>query len=318
MKRILLLALIGGSTAMFAQTTLITENFDSYTDGATIAAESSGLWETWSGGVGTPEDAFISTTQAVSGANSMWVYNTAPGAYLHDVVLPLPMLYTAGTYEVKMQYYVPTGNGAYFNLGGNWVSGGAGYEYGVDVFFNTDGSGVVNAPSTGVFTYTPDTWFEVSCMVDLAANNVEVFIGGSSVFTGAWLAPGGFGVMDIFGVGYTDETLATEAVGNFYVDDVEFNEWVAFDVGVEEDVKQLNLSVVPNPNNGQFNIMFKDIEAGNYDLTITDMIGNKVHAEAMNVNPSTSVNFDLDLAKGFYIVNVTDGINSATKRFAVR
>ncbi|MBN4072709.1 T9SS type A sorting domain-containing protein [Crocinitomix catalasitica] len=317
MKRFLLLALIGGSTVMFAQTNLISENFDSYTDGATIAAESAGVWETWSGGVGTPEDAFISTTWASSGANSMWCYNTAPGVYLHDVVLPLPMTYTAGTYEIVMKYYVPAGNGAYFNLGGNWVSGGTGYEYGVDVYFNVDGSGYVNAAGTGPFTYSLDAWTDISCMVDLAANNVEVFIGGTSVFSGAWAA-GGFGVMDIFGVAFTDGTGTTEAVGNFYVDDVEFNEWVAFDVGVDEDVKQLNLSVVPNPNNGQFNIMFKDIEAGDYNLIITDMIGNEVHSEALSVNPSTSVNFDLNLAKGFYFVNVTDGINSATKRFVIQ
>ncbi|MBN4072710.1 T9SS type A sorting domain-containing protein [Crocinitomix catalasitica] len=317
MKRFLLLALISGSTVMLAQTTLISDNFDSYTDGATVAAESAGVWETWSGGVGTPEDAFISTTWAASGANSMWVYNTAPGVYLHDVVMPFPMLYTSGTYEVKMKYYVVTGNGAYFNLGGNWVTGGTGYEYGVDVYFNVDGSGYVNASGTGVFTYALDTWVDVSCMVDLAANNIEVFIGGSSVFSGAWAA-GGLGVMDIWGFGLTDGTGTTEGVGNFYVDDVEFVEWVAFDVGVEEEVQQLSLSVVPNPNNGQFNIIFKDIEAGDYNLTITDMIGKEVHQEALSVNPSTSLNFDLDLAKGFYFVNVTDGINKATKRFAIR
>lgn len=317
MKKLLLTCFIAVPAMMLAQTTIISDNFDNYTSGNTIGAESAGLWDTWSGGSGTAEDPFVSNTFSSSASNSMNVYNGGAGVYLHDVILPFPSVYTTGIYEFKMKIYIAAGSGGYFNLGSVWTTGGGGYEYGADVYFNTDGSGHISTPSNGVFSYSQDAWTDVSLMVNLGTTSYEVFIDGNSVGVFTWGAAGGFGVADIFGIAYTNATAATEATSNFYVDDVELLDWTG--VGVAEHDLSIAMNVLPNPSNGQFAINLNNIESGNYTLTINDMLGNLVHNEVLNVSRgSTSLKYDLDLNSGFYFVNITNGKYFTTKKIAIK
>lgn len=301
---------------MMAQTTLLSDNFDSYTSGATIATASAGLWEPWSGGAGTSEDPFVSNAFSNSPSNSLNVYNNGPAAYLHDVVLAFPSVYTTGSFELKMKYYVPTGSGGYFNMGSTWTTGGAGYQYGIDVFFNADGSGNVNAASTGVFSYTQNAWTDVSVMVNPGTNTCELFINSVSVFSGAWGAASGFGVIDVFGIAFTDATNATQTTANFYVDDVELLDWTG--VGIAETNSEMNLNVSPNPNDGQFTINGNGMKTGNYNLNVTDMLGKVVHNETINVSGTINHTLDVNLEAGIYFVNLSDGTTTSTKKIVIR
>lgn len=301
---------------MMAQTTLLSDNFDSYTSGATIAAASAGLWEPWSGGSGTSEDPFVSNAFSNSPSNSLNVYNNGAGAYLHDVVLAFPSVYTTGSYELKMKYYVPNGSGGYFNMGSTWVTGGAGYQYGIDVFFNADGSGNVNAASTGVFSYTQNAWTDVSVMVNPGTSTCELFINSVSVFSGAWGAAAGFGVMDVFGIAFTDATNATQTTANFYVDDVQLLDWTG--VGIAETNSEMNITVSPNPNDGQFTINGNGMKSGNYNLNVTDMLGKVVHNETLNVSGTMNHTLDVNLEAGIYFVNLSDGTTTSTKKIVIR
>lgn len=315
MKKILLTSFLALPAMLMAQTTLSSDNFDSYTSGATIATASAGVWEPWSGGAGTSEDPFVSNTFSNSPSNSLNVYNTGPSAYLHDVVYAFPSTYTTGTYEIRMKYYVAAGSGGYFNLGSVWVTGGAGYQYGMDVFFNGDGSGNVNAASTGVFTYTQNAWTDVSVMVDLGAGTGELFINSVSVFSGPWGASNGFGVMDVFGIAFTDATNATQITANFYVDDVTLLDWSG--VGIAETNVDLNMNVFPNPNNGEFTINMTDLKESNYELTITDITGNIVHNESFAVNGSVNKTIDLNVAAGIYFAELNANGNKVVKKLIV-
>jgi hypothetical protein len=314
MKKLLLSTFVALPTVLMAQTLVLSDNFDSYTAGATVAASSAGLWETWTAGA-TSEDPFVSNTFANSAPNSISVYNNGPGAYLHDLVLPTPSTFTTGIYEVKMKYYIETGNGGYFNLGGAWASGGVGYQYGIDVFFNSDGSGNVSTPSNGVFSYTQNAWTNVSVIVNLNTDIVELFINSTSVYSGPWGAASGFGAMDIFGVAYTNATNATETASNFYVDDVELLDWST--VGVNELEKEMNISILPNPNNGNFNLKLNNVQSGDYNVTITDLIGNIVQTEALNLTGSANLNYDLNVASGIYFVEITNGDDAVQKKFVI-
>lgn len=315
MKKLLLSTFIAIPSVLLAQTTILSDNFDSYTAGVSIATASAGLWEPWSGGAGTSEDPLVSSTFANSGANSLNVYNNGPAAYLHDVTLAFPSTYTTGIYEMKLKMYIASGSGGYFNLGGAWVTGGAGYQYGLDVFFNTDGSGNVNLASTGMFTYTQGAWTNISVMVNLNTDMVEIFINSVSAFSGPWTPASGFGVMDVFGYAYTNVANTAEATANFYVDDVELLDWTF--VGVNELEKEMNMSILPNPNNGQFNIKMNNVEAGDYNLTITDLVGNIVQTEALNLTGSANLNYDLNVASGIYFVNITNGVYTMQKKFVI-
>ncbi|MFZ5552410.1 MAG: T9SS type A sorting domain-containing protein [Bacteroidota bacterium] len=313
MKKQLLTSILLAPGFLMAQTTLISVDFDNLTAGNTVAATSGGTWETWSGT--TPEDAFVSNTYSSSPSNSMNVYNNGPSAYLHDMVLPFPSTYTTGLYEFKFKLYVPSGNGAYFNLGGAWTSGGAGYQYGIDVFFNTDGSGNVNTASTSAFTYTPAAWNDVSVTVNPGAGTSELKINSTSVFTGAWGAASGFGVADIFGIAFTDVTNATQATANFYVDDVILLDWTG--VGVAESTTESVLNIFPNPNEGQFTIQMNNAE-GNYSVNVADVLGKVVYSASVNASGLMNHTIDMKAESGIYFVTVSDGKNTIQQKMVVR
>lgn len=316
MKKVLLSACAFAPAFLFGQTSLLTENFDAYTAGNTVVAEGSPVWDTWSGGAGSAEDAMVSAAQSSSPSNSMYVVNGGPGVYENDMILEMPSLYTTGVYEFKCKVYVTQGNGGYFNLGGAWVSGGAGYQYGADIFFNTDGSGAIDAAGTGAFTYTQGAWTDVSIVVNFGTGMKSVLIDGSLIINATWGAAGGFGVADFFGVAYTDGTLATEGTSDFYVDDIEVLDWTG--VGLDENSLDIAMNVVPNPSNGEFAINLNEATAGDYQMTITDIAGNLLKKEVIAVNGSTSVSVSLDVPAGIYFVNLNDGNKSATQKVMIK
>ena len=318
MKKTLLTILCISPAFLFGQTQILADNFDSYTAGSTVVTESGGVWDTWTGGGGGAEDAEISSAFSNSGSNSMNVFSGGAANYLHDVVLEMPSLYTTGKYEFKMKAYVPAGDGGYFNLGSGWVSGGAGYEYGVDIFLNNDASGFVSASGTGVFTYSQDAWTDISVMVDLDAMMCEVFIDGNSVVNQAWGAAGGFGVADIFGFGYIDGsgTGGADGNGNMYVDDVEVLDWTG--VGLEESQLAQLMNVVPNPTTGNFVLDYSGMNMNNATVELVDILGKKIFSENTNIVDNGSMSFDLNLRNGVYFLSVTDGGTKLTKKIIVK
>ncbi len=318
MKKLLLCACAIAPAFLFGQTTILSENFDTYIVGNTVVSEAPTVWDTWSGGPGSAEDAFVTDSLSSSASNSINITNGGPGAYETDLILAMPALYTTGTYEFKCKIYIPQGNGGYFNLGGPWVSGGAGFEYGVDVFFNVDGSGSVDAAATGVFTYNSSAWNDVSVMIDLDAGTKSVSINGTNVFSAVWGAASGFGVADIFGVAYLDtssHTAANEGTANFFIDDVEVIDVTA---GLNENNSEIAMNVVPNPSNGDFAINMSEAAAGDYQMTITDIAGNLIQTEAVSVNGTTTLNVELEVTSGVYFVNLSNGNKSTTKRVMIK
>lgn len=313
MKKILLSGLVAFPLVTNAQV-IISQDFDNYTSGATIAAASAGVFETWSGGTGTGEDAFVSNAFSNSPSNSLNVYNNGPGAYLHDIVLPFPSTYTTGIYELTMKYYIPTGSGGYFNLGSVWTTGGAGYQYGMDVFFNTDASGNVNTANSNNFTYTQNAWTDIRIIVNLNTGNCELFINSNSIFVGIWNAAGGFGVVDIFGYAYTNTGNTAEATSNFYVDDIVLTNLST--IGIVENNHEININIFPNPSNGNFNISVQNA-TGNYSLTVTDLIGQVVQSQNLTLTETASINYDLNVPSGIYFINLSNENSTIIKKIII-
>ena len=200
----------------------------------------------------------------------MHVTNNGPGAYTNDVILVNPSTYTDGIYELKMKYYIESGSGGYFNMGGNWVTGGTGYTYGIDIFFNGDASGNVTSASNGVFSYPQDEWFDVSVRVNVTTDMVDLYINSVLTYSTVWASAPGFGCVDIFGIAYTNATNTTEITSDFYVDDVELLDWTG--VGLSEQELASNLLVMPNPSNGSFEIR-SAVSLENATISIVDLSG---------------------------------------------
>ena len=316
MKKQLLTCLACAPALLFAQTTIITDNFDTYTAGNGVVTESAGIWDTWSGGAGSIEEALVSSDYSSSSSNSMNVKNGGPAVYQNDMILNFPSTYTTGVYEFNCKIYVPQGNGGYFNLGGAWTTGGAGYQYGGDFYFNADGTGYTDAPGTLPFTYNIGAWNTVKVRVNLMNTTKELFINDISVGQNAWGAASGFGAADIFGVAFATGAGTTQVTSNFYVDDVTLVDMSG--VGLNENVLDATFTIFPTVNNGQFKIELKDAVSSNYSVVMTDISGNIVHSRNVDIYGSDSLDFDLNISSGIYFVNLSNGTITTTQRIIVK
>lgn len=212
------------SMATMAQTTLIGEDFETFTAGTGIADQAGAPWTTWSGTTGGSEDPVVSTDQAHGGANSIYVIAN------NDLVLDLGAQST-GRFQVKFWIYVTSGNAAYFNLLSDFA--GTSSEWATQTKFNGDGTGLVDAggADAGTFTYSHDTWIEINYIVDIEDDFATLYIDGSEIISWQYTR-GSFGdgcapILDAVNIyGWTDDS------GNpsdFYIDDIEFIQQVAVD-----------------------------------------------------------------------------------------
>jgi|CXWL01.1.fsa_nt_gi hypothetical protein len=70
------------------------------------------------------------------------------------------------------------------------------------------------------------------------------------------------------------------------------------------------INIYPNPvTNNQFVIQFNQLDAGNYTIQVTDVMGRQVIQQVVNVsgdNQAQNIKLDPSAAKGIYLVKVTD------------
>ena len=78
------------------------------------------------------------------------------------------------------------------------------------------------------------------------------------------------------------------------------------------------MSIYPSPNNGQFKLDFKNAKSDNYTVKITDVSGFEVENSAIHVNDSASMQFNLNVAAGFYFVTIINGTTSLTQKIIVK
>ena len=124
--------MFAATSFMFAQTVVFSDNFDTYTAGSHLA-QSNPAWTTWSSAPGTAEDGVISSTQAASAPNSLYISGS------NDQVYPFGN-YTTGHYTLTFNYYVPSsGNGAYFNIQHVLLQ-----QWALECYFNSTGDGNTN------------------------------------------------------------------------------------------------------------------------------------------------------------------------------
>jgi endonuclease I len=87
-------------------------------------------------------------------------------------------------------------------------------------------------------------------------------------------------------------------------------------IGNTNEIKVItntNFNLYPNPSNGNFDIIFGNSNE-NYSVEIYSLIGQKVF-EKENVNSTVSV---FNLQKGIYLIKVTKGTESITKKMIIR
>ena len=199
---------------------LFMDNFDYYTAGDYLCTQSDN-WTTWTNNPGGNNDAFVSDDQAHSGANSVLIDQGSESDIIH-----LFGNLTTGAYDVSIWFYVEPGFGGYYNLLQEFTEFGSRTEWGIEVFFDADESGFINAggANSAAFTYPAGTWFKCTTLVDLDNDHAELYVDGQFVHEWQWSIPatGGepginaLGAIDIFANAPTGDTY------KYYFDDFSY------------------------------------------------------------------------------------------------
>lgn len=173
MKKQLLFIGLLTSAVSFGQT--FSDDFDSYTAGQYMAAQSGGAWTTWSGTPGSTEDVLVSNADASSGANSVFFSTSTAAGGPTDLVKNFGVLNT-GQFSIEWNMLVQSGKAGYFNFQRNATIG---QVWAMDCFFSDDGDiTILNQSGGTLFTgsYTQGGWFNFRMDINFNTNTWEVFI----------------------------------------------------------------------------------------------------------------------------------------------
>jgi hypothetical protein len=313
MKRPLLITVsLLSSAALSAQQVIISENFDSHAAGNLVVQTIGAPWATWSGPVGSAEDAPISDAIASSGTLSARFTNSSTTGGPVDVVLQLGNR-TTGRYALGWAMYVAGGKGGYFNIQKSMTPG---QSWALDVTFRS--SGVIelsaNAQAGVVTNYTQDEWFIVGMVIDLNAGTGILTLDGQVAAT--WLTTtasgaAGTGLNQIGGVNFF--AYAGGDLGDYYIDDVTFVDITG--VGISE-LNGTAASAFPNPTEGAFVVDATGLSSA-ATMTVADLTGRTITAPRQLLRRGAVSRAEVDLSghpNGVYFVRIQDGERELVRR----
>lgn len=233
------LLMFAATSFMFAQTVVFSDNFDSYTAGSHLA-QSNSAWTTWSSAPGSSEDGVISSAQAASAPNSLYISGS------NDQLYPFGN-YTTGHYTLTFNYYVPsTGNGGYFNIQHILKN-----QWALECYFNNTGGGYLSVGGSEYnFSCPADAWFPIEFDVDMDNDQASLTVNNVAVHTWPFSYQQGNtnGVNQLAGINfYAGSPISNSTSGTYYVDDFVVTEVSAAQVG-EFDVNTENLTFSMNPD----------------------------------------------------------------------
>lgn len=234
--------MFAATSLMFAQTVVFSDNFDTYTAGSHLA-QSNSAWTTWSNAPGGSEDGVISSAQAASAPNSLYISGS------NDQVYPFGN-YTTGHYTLTFNYYVPsTGNGAYFNIQHILLQ-----QWALECYFNSTGGGYLSVGGTEYnFTSPTDAWFPMEFDVDMDNDQATLTVNNELVHTWPFSYQQGNtnGVNQLAGINFYAGA-PNNASGSYYVDDFVVTEVSAALVGqFAVTPENLAFSMAPNTTASQ-------------------------------------------------------------------
>lgn len=252
-KLFMLLVIVSMSCAVMAQTVIFSDNFDSYPDGAYLAQTATGTaWTTWSDLPGSLEDGIISSAQASSTPNSVYITGQS------DVIYPFSNQ-TSGAYIIEFDYYVPsTGGGSYFNIQHYYTPG---TEWAFECFTSNSGTGYVRIGGSDYnFSYPQDAWFHIASAIDLDEDSITITI--NDVEIGTWpfhyTADGTNGICQLGSIDFFAGAPGN-ATGTYYFDNFVYTEVSAAAIG--------NISVTPE---SVLNANINSQEGGTTSITLNN------------------------------------------------
>ena len=252
MKRIfsLLFGLLFVATFnLVAQTTIFSDDFESYNAGGQLAdQDTSGFWTTWSGSPGSNEDGVISTDQnhTNGGAQSLHVSGSV------DQILKLGNK-TSGRYLADFYYYIVSGKGAYFNFQRTQQPGTWAFE----VFFGNNGQGqLIAANQTINFTHPTGEWMELRVYVDLDEDTASFYVNNTKIADWQYSinTDGTTGQIQLGGIDFYAGAPQGQTP-EYYLDDVSY---IQLEAGQEPPHIATNVDQIVTNGQGDVYLVIKD------------------------------------------------------------
>ncbi|MBL6872115.1 MAG: T9SS type A sorting domain-containing protein [Flavobacteriales bacterium] len=217
MKKIyLIITCVLFSGTFFTQ--IFSDNFDSYSVGQGLVSQNPTDWDTWT--PSTPnEDVLISNANSASPSNALYFSSNLPNGGPEDIILRYASVYTSGTFTLDMNILVESGKGAYFNMQETWV---VAQVWAIDCFMLDDGTLELSSGGVSYLTsnYPTGSWFNLRMVIDLTANNWELFI--DNVSQGSFAnTTNSIGILDLYPTNSTAN--GGNGISGFYIDDVSYD-----------------------------------------------------------------------------------------------
>jgi hypothetical protein len=89
-------------------------------------------------------------------------------------------------------------------------------------------------------------------------------------------------------------------------------------VGINDEILPKNITIYPNPSNGVFEINTANLDNGNYNIKVHNIVGETVYSGSFT---TINNNMQLDLSKlnkGIYFLNLSNSKTEITKRIIIK
>lgn len=296
MRVYLLINLCCLSHFIFGQNVIFSDDFDNYTSGNFITAESNSAWQSWSGTSGGLDDAYVSTDYSVSGLNSLHLFRDVAS---DDIVYTFSNLESFGVYECRFNMFVPVQHKASVSFGSNWTPTGVGVDFGSSFVFNENG---YLFGATVPTQYPQGEWMAMKIIINTESLTTKLFINGVYIHTQSWNALS-FNYVDF----YAPTSVLNQS--SFYIDDFVLENWVDY-LFTEELQVNRTVEIIPNPNKGKFQVK------GDFEqLEIINTMNQIVYSEKIN---TSFIEIELDLLPGLYFVQVKNGSEINSQKMIVK
>lgn len=285
------------------------DDFEGYSPGTYVAENSNGNWRTWDNSPGTPEDATANGLIAHGGAVSAEIFGpsaSGPVDFVHDFGG-----LTGGHYQLSFWIRVENNAGGYFNLMHNGDP--ANLSFALESYFSNDGTGYMMVNSVQYpFTHTQGEWNEVKFDINMADDEAEFFMNGTSIHQWQWSmeadSPSGLNQLDW--ADFFAAAAGTVTPSHYYIDDFTL-ENVA-NVGIA-DVLANTSGVYPTPARNQVTIDLATTLSSTATVEMFDMAGTRT--EVPVILNTTNVSFNIArLQPGVYFVRINDGGETLVKK----
>lgn len=87
----------------------------------------------------------------------------------------------------------------------------------------------------------------------------------------------------------------------------------------KDEFNKGRVRVYPNPTSGEVNLNVENIQAGRYDVRVVNLVGQIIYSDNVYLHDGSTIHIDLNgMAKGIYLLNITNGTTTITERITLK